>query len=150
VPRGGFLRAPFVCSHLDGSFVLIDNHSSRESTGSTRMGDSGSPPVSVSSLYFPSAAQSFSQTLSLLRRSALSVTNRLKSIEADAIFVESVADHYGLPLVANERCGAWYIQPEKKAGSAYFKSTDGHAGQWDFSFRRLNLQMLSTAREHGG
>lgn len=107
-------------------------------------------PISVSSLHFPSAEQSISQTLSSLRRSALSVTNRLRSIQSDAQFVQEVADHYELPLVANERCGSWYIPPDVKAGSAYFKSTDGHTGQWDFSFRRLNLQILPIAREHGG
>lgn len=108
-------------------------------------------PVSVSSLHFPSAERAtISQTLSSLRRSALSVTNRLHSIESDAQFVQTVAGHYDLPLVANERCGSWYINPDVKAGSAYFKSTDGHTGQWDFSFRRLNLQILSIAREHGG
>ncbi|KAL4800198.1 tRNA A64-2'-O-ribosylphosphate transferase [Aspergillus venezuelensis] len=108
-------------------------------------------PVSVSSLHFPSAEQlSVSQTLASLRRSALSVNNRLRSIEADATFAREVADHYDLPLVANERCGSWYIPPEVKSGSAYFKSTDGHTGQWDFSFRRLNLQILPLARDHGG
>ncbi|KAL4884163.1 tRNA A64-2'-O-ribosylphosphate transferase [Aspergillus karnatakaensis] len=108
-------------------------------------------PVSVSALHFPSTEQlSVSQTLASLRRSALSVNNRLRSIESDATFVQEVADHYGLPLVANERCGSWYIPPEIKTGSAYFKSTDGHTGQWDFSFRRLNLQILPVARKHGG
>jgi tRNA A64-2'-O-ribosylphosphate transferase len=104
----------------------------------------------LEALHFPSAQQSLSQTLSSLRRSALSVSNRLQSIETDAAFVHEVADHYALPLVANERCGSWYIPPAAKSGSAYFKSTDGHAGQWDFSFRRLNLQLLPLAREHGG
>lgn len=107
-------------------------------------------PVSVSSLHFPSAEHSISQTLSSLRRSALSLTNRLRSIQSDAHFVQDVANHYDLPLVANERCGSWYIPPDAKAGSAYFKSTDGHTGQWDFSFRRLNLQVLPIARDHGG
>ncbi|KAL5332243.1 tRNA A64-2'-O-ribosylphosphate transferase [Aspergillus crustosus] len=108
-------------------------------------------PVSVSALHFPSTEQlSVSQTLASLRRSALSLNNRLSSIEADAAFVQEVADHFDLPLVANERCGSWYIPPEIKSGSAYFKSTDGHTGQWDFSFRRLNLQILPVAREHGG
>ncbi|KAG2019011.1 hypothetical protein GB937_005650 [Aspergillus fischeri] len=93
-----------------------------ENTG----GRSDQFPVSVSSLHFPSAAQSISQTLSSLRRSALSISNRLRSIESDAAFVAEVAEHYGLPLVANERCGSWYISPDIKAGSAYFKSTDGH------------------------
>jgi tRNA A64-2'-O-ribosylphosphate transferase len=114
------------------------------------MGSDGAFPVSLSSLHFPSAALSVSQTLSSLRRSALSITNRLRSIEVDAQFVQEVADHYHLPLIANERCGSWYISPERKAGSAYFKSTDGHTGQWDFSFRRLNLQVLPIARDHGG
>lgn len=66
------------------------------------------------------------------------------------MFVQEVAEHYNLPLVANERCGSWYIDPEGKAGSAYFKSTDGHTGQWDFSFRRLNLQLLALANQYGG
>ncbi|RAQ67520.1 tRNA a64-2'-o-ribosylphosphate transferase [Aspergillus flavus] len=113
-------------------------------------GDSDPFPVSVSSLHFPSKEQTISQTLSSLRRSALSITNRLRSIESDANFVREVADYYDLPLVANERCGSWYIPPEAKAGSAYFKSTDGHTGQWDFSFRRLNLQILPISRKHGG
>ncbi|KAJ5463137.1 hypothetical protein N7475_008081 [Penicillium sp. IBT 31633x] len=113
------------------------------------MGSSDTLPT-LESLHFPSAQQSISQTLSSLRRSALSVSNRLQSIETDATFVQEVADHYGLPLVANERCGSWYIPPTAKTGSAYFKSTDGHSGQWDFSFRRLNLQLLPLARDHGG
>ncbi|CAI7572061.1 unnamed protein product [Penicillium manginii] len=110
---------------------------------------SGAFPT-LDSLLFPSAQTSISQTLASLRRSALSVSNRLQSIETDAAFVREVGEHYGLPLVANERCGSWYIDPETKGGSAYFKSTDGHTGQWDFSFRRLNLQLLPLARENGG
>lgn len=113
------------------------------------MGSSGAFPA-LEDLYFPSAQVSISQTLSSLRRSALSVTNRLQSIEADAGFVQEVAEHYNLPLIANERCGSWYISPDAKKGSAYFKSTDGHTGQWDFSFRRLNLQLLPLAKEYGG
>ncbi|KAJ5382439.1 Initiator tRNA phosphoribosyl transferase [Penicillium concentricum] len=82
----------------------------------------------LESLHFPEQL-SISQTLSSLCRSALSVANRLQSIKTDATFAQEVADHYGLPLVANERCGSWYIPPMAKAGSAYFKSTDGHTGQ---------------------
>ncbi|KAJ5353924.1 hypothetical protein N7541_006488 [Penicillium brevicompactum] len=113
------------------------------------MGSSGALPT-LDSLHFPSAQQSISQTLSSLRRSALSVSNRLQSIETDAEFVQEVAENYGLPLVANERCGSWYIPPTTKVGSAYFKSTDGHSGQWDFSCRRLNLQLLPLLKDHGG
>lgn len=109
-------------------------------------------PVSVSEIHFPSGAQNLSQILSDLRRSALTITNRLRSIESDSQFVQSVAEHYGLalPLVANERCGSWYIPLDRKGGSAYFKSTDGHAGQWDFNLRRLNLQILDIASQQGG
>lgn len=114
------------------------------------MGTSDPYPVSLESLHFPSREQTISQTLSSLRRSALSISNRLRSIDTDAAFVRDVAHHYQLPLVANERCGSWYIPPDTKSGSAYFKSTDGHTGQWNFSFRRLNLQILPLAREHGG
>ncbi|KAJ5176718.1 uncharacterized protein N7482_002595 [Penicillium canariense] len=113
------------------------------------MASPGSFPT-LDALYFPSAQTSLSQTLSSLRRSALSVSNRLQSIVTDAVFVQEVAGHYDLPLVANERCGSWYIDPQTKAGSAYFKSTDGHTGQWDFSFRRLNLQLLLLAQKYGG
>ncbi|KAI5285574.1 hypothetical protein KEM54_000461 [Ascosphaera aggregata] len=108
-------------------------------------------PTSVDDLLFPSRELgSIFSVLSSLRKSTLSVLNRLRSIEDDAQFVQHVSDHYGLPLIANERCGSWYIPPDRKAGSAYFKSTDGHTGQWKFSLRRLNLQLLDIiARNHG-
>lgn len=54
------------------------------------------------------------------------------------------------PLIANERCGSWYIPPHLKQGSAYFKSTDGHFGIWSFSTRRLNLQLLGPIGESDG
>ncbi|PYH77036.1 tRNA a64-2'-o-ribosylphosphate transferase [Aspergillus uvarum CBS 121591] len=108
-------------------------------------------PSTLADLHFPSAEQqSISQTLTALRRSALTVTNRLTSIATDAQFVAEVRDHYGLPLIANERCGSWYIAPRDKTGSVYFKSTDGHTGVWDFSSRRLNLQVLGVAGHYGG
>ncbi|KAK7749519.1 tRNA A64-2'-O-ribosylphosphate transferase [Cytospora paraplurivora] len=87
-----------------------------------------------------------------LKRSNLSITNRLRSIREDAAFVEGVAAAFGgrRPLVANERCGSWYIGPGRKGASAYFKSTDGHTGQWKFSTRRLNLHLLPVIEEHDG
>ena len=53
-------------------------------------------------------------------------------------------------MIANERCGSWYVEPRLKKGSAYFKSTDGHWGQWGFSLRRLNLEVLKLAGGGGG
>jgi len=114
------------------------------STGSTPF------PTSTSSLVLPAASQNFSRILSSLKSSTLSITNRLRSIHQDSVFVHNVSSNCGLPLVANERCGSWYIPPERKAGSAYFKSTDGHWGQWSFSTRRLNLQILSMIGRSGG
>ena len=91
--------------------------------------------------------------LTSLKRSSLNLTNRLLSIDADALFISRVARAYGFHdtgVVANERCGSWYVDPARKRGCAYFKSTDGHNGSWAFSSRRLNLQVLSWVGEDGG
>ncbi|KAI1308906.1 initiator tRNA phosphoribosyl transferase [Xylaria venustula] len=107
--------------------------------------------ASQSDLIFSEQANhNFSRILTDLKRANLSISNRLRSIREDADFVKDVADAFGRPLVANERCGSWYIAPENKAGSAYFKSTDGHAGQWNFSSRRLNLHLLAIIGRHDG
>lgn len=106
--------------------------------------------LTQSDLIFPSASHSFSSTLSSLKRSALSIHNRLFSISSDSVFVTAVSEAYSLPLVANERCGSWYIPPEKKTESCYFKSTDGHMNEWSFNLRRLNLQVLRVVGSNGG
>lgn len=103
-----------------------------------------------SDIIFSSASHTLRETLGELKRNNLSIKNRLRSIRQDSDFVCSVSDAYGLPLVANERCGSWYIPPSRKTGSAYFKSTDGHFGQWTLSLRRLNLQVLDCVEQHGG
>ncbi|KAL8826038.1 MAG: hypothetical protein Q9191_004047, partial [Dirinaria sp. TL-2023a] len=107
-------------------------------------------PTFSSELIFPSNSQKLSIALSGLRRSNLSIHNRLRSIIQDSAFAQHVASDIGLPLIANERCGSWYIPPDLKAGSAYFKSTDGHIGQWSFSLRRLNLHLLDIVAQHEG
>ncbi|UKZ72869.1 hypothetical protein TrVFT333_000506 [Trichoderma virens FT-333] len=115
---------------------------------------------------------SISSLLTQLRRSTLTPHNRLKSIHSDAAFVAQVASSFPTyppshsesnsasgpekrkrkkrPLVANERCGSWYIPPDKKDGSAYFKSTDGHERAWKFSTRRLNLHLIDMIEENDG
>lgn len=105
-----------------------------------------------SELIFPTNEQpSISQLLTGLKRSTLSIHNRLTSIRADSAFVSRVALTYqGRPLVANERCGSWYVPPADKAGSAYFKSTDGHERAWKFSTRRLNLQLVELIEKNDG
>ncbi|KAL2266392.1 hypothetical protein VTJ83DRAFT_5744 [Remersonia thermophila] len=115
------------------------------------------PPPTLDQLLFPSQAHdvggpaTLSRLLGDLRRADLSIPNRLRSAAEDAAFVADVADALpALPLVANERCGSWYVDPARKGGSAYFKSTDGHTGQWKFSLRRLNLHLLGLLGEFGG
>lgn len=107
-------------------------------------------PLRESELIFSSASSALKDALGELKRANLSIKNRLRSIKEDSEFVIKVADAYNLPLVANERCGSWYIPPEHKAGSAYFKSTDGHFHQWSFNLRRLNLQVFDILERHGG
>ncbi|KAH8891324.1 initiator tRNA phosphoribosyl transferase [Thozetella sp. PMI_491] len=109
------------------------------------------PPLNLSDIVFSEQANhNFSRILGDLKKANLSINNRLSSILQDAAFVTEVAGILGLPLVANERCGSWYVEPDRKAASAYFKSTDGHAGQWQFSTRRLNLHLLQLIQKHDG
>ncbi|CCE81908.1 Piso0_002587 [Millerozyma farinosa CBS 7064] len=85
-----------------------------------------------------------------LKKESLCVKNRLQSILYDSYYVEKVASSLGLPLVPNERCGLWYVSPKKRCDTAYFKSTDGHHGYWNFSTRRLNLHILKHLKAHDG
>lgn len=41
---------------------------------------------------------------------------------------------------------AWQASPE----AAYFKSTDGHFGNWSFNLRRPNLHLLPLIAAEGG
>lgn len=84
-----------------------------------------------------------------LRREQSSLFNCVQSIYEDSLFVQEIRVLYpGLPLFANLRCGLWYAkQPD---GTCYFKSTDGHFGEWSFSEARLNLNVAEACAEHGG
>ncbi|KAK0099704.1 hypothetical protein ONS95_013400 [Cadophora gregata] len=108
------------------------------------------PTTTFEIIFSEQANHNFSKTLGELKRSTLSIRNRLESILHDAAFARRVAEAYGRPLIANERCGSWYISPESKGGSAYFKSTDGHTGVWKFSSRRLNLHLLEIIGKNDG
>jgi tRNA A64-2'-O-ribosylphosphate transferase len=87
----------------------------------------------------------------LVRRVERDPWNRLNSILEDADWVASFCDTSAanLPVIANLRCGAWYVVPPGN-GSCYFKSTDGHTLQWHFSLKRYNLDLLNTIQEQGG
>jgi len=107
-------------------------------------------PTASELIFSEQANHKFSKTLGEIRRATLSISNRLQSISSDAEFAESVADAYRRPLVTNERCGSWYVRPQNKTESAYFKSTDGHTGVWKFSSRRLNVHLLEIIGKNDG
>lgn len=107
-------------------------------------------PTASDLIFSEQANHSFSKTLGELKKYTLSIRNRLQSILEDALFVRQVSAAYQRPLISNERCGSWYIDPRHKDGSAYFKSTDGHTGVWSFSTRRLNTHLLATVGKHDG
>ncbi|TFK50845.1 initiator tRNA phosphoribosyl transferase [Heliocybe sulcata] len=87
------------------------------------------------------------QALNLLRKESLDMFNRLHSISEDVNFVEEVYQAYpDIPILPNLRCGAWYTDPKIAAKEpGYFKSTDGHYGNWSFNLRRPNLHLLPLA-----
>jgi len=114
------------------------------------MGEEALRTLQESDIIFSSATNDIKKALGELKRSNLSITNRLRSIVKDAAFVKSTSQACGLPLICNERCGSWYIHPDDKENSAYFKSTDGHFGEWSFNLRRLNLHILETIGHHTG
>ena len=76
--------------------------------------------------------------------------SHLRSIDLDAHFVSHTHHRLGSPpTFANLRCGAWYVPPSICDGTCYFKSTDGHTGNWGFSLSRLNLQVALAAAASG-
>jgi hypothetical protein len=88
-----------------------------------------------------------------LHRGKHDLRNRLHSIAYDAAFVRAFAERISpLPCFANLRQGAWYVSPQlaTSAGPCCFKSSDGHAGQWQFVSRRLNLHVALAAASNGG
>lgn len=76
------------------------------------------------------------------------IKHRLMSIREDAEFLESFASAFaGIALFANLRCGLWYAR--SFGATCYFKSTDGHHGNWSFPVSRLNLHLAKAAAERG-
>ncbi len=166
--------------------MASDDPAGLSSASAAATGSGSTRPPRHTDLIFPSAEQhaSMSSLLGSLKRSTLSVHNRLASIHADARFVSRAAaalstttvatttdstamnttkngktkrgkrqrqrQRQRRPLVANERCGSWYVPPGAKAASAYFKSTDGHERAWKFSTRRLNLHLVEMIEKNDG
>lgn len=79
-----------------------------------------------------------------IKRTEQTVYNALRSIYEDSLFVLEIQHLWmDMPLLANLRCGLWYAP--KFDGTCYFKSTDGHNGNWSFSTIRLNLHVANLA-----
>jgi tRNA A64-2'-O-ribosylphosphate transferase len=79
--------------------------------------------------------------------------NRLHSISSDSAFVRATAEAYKhrFEVIPNQRCGTWYCDPSSSSSVyAYFKSTDGHTGNWGFNMRRSNLPFAEMAEKKGG
>ncbi|KAG1854203.1 initiator tRNA phosphoribosyl transferase [Suillus subalutaceus] len=93
-----------------------------------------------------------SLAFSELRKESQDIYNRIHSIAEDAAFVDQVYRSYPrLPLIPNMRCGAWYTDPNTASNEhAYYKSTDGHTGNWSFNLRRPNLHVLPLICAHAG
>lgn len=92
---------------------------------------------------------SVNRLLRQLKRQEVGLYNCINSVIDDVHFVKEIANIYpSLPLVANLRCGLWYT-PDC-AGTCYFKSTDGHYGNWGFSHTRLNLHIARLAAAENG
>lgn len=92
---------------------------------------------------------SMSQVLRSIKRQEQGHFNCVASIIDDSSFVQQMAEHWeGLPLFPNLRCGLWYVR--SPSATCYFKSTDGHSGNWSFSTTRLNLHVAEAAAVYGG
>lgn len=80
-----------------------------------------------------------------VKRRERSLYNALRSIHHDySMFIREIALLWPeLALLANLRCGLWYAP--QFDGVCYFKSTDGHNGNWSFSATRLNLHVAFLA-----
>ncbi|CAO1629569.1 unnamed protein product [Sympodiomycopsis kandeliae] len=92
----------------------------------------------------------------IVRKIERDAYHRLRSIVEDAEWVTQVSQaltDQDVPVIPNLRCGAWYVPSalSSRQGKTfcYFKSTDGHAGQWSFSLKRPNLDVARLIMERG-
>lgn len=118
---------------------------------SSAMGEEGNfiDGEDVEPILVPSSAKYFHHVSRELAKESHHLYNRMCSILHDVQFVECVVRHYeSYPVLANLRCGRWYVSSPQDC--CYFKSTDGHHGNWSFSLVRLNLNVLRWIAESRG
>lgn len=102
----------------------------------------------VEDFTFPTLV-SVNRVLRQLKKEESSLFNCVCSVFSDATFIDEVSSlHSDLPTVANLRCGLWYVRDPQ--ATCYFKSTDGHNGNWSFSTTRLNIHLAESAANHSG
>lgn len=95
------------------------------------------------------AQQSIYQVARELKKEQHTLYNCLASILSDAAFIQEIRLLYpDLPLLANLRAGGWYAPSPD--GTCYFKSTDGHQNNCNFSVTRLNWHVAELAAQKGG
>jgi tRNA A64-2'-O-ribosylphosphate transferase len=93
--------------------------------------------------------QSIYQVARELKKEQHTLYNCLASILSDAAFIQEIKLLYpDLPLLANLRAGGWYTPSPQ--GTCYFKSTDGHQNNCNFSTTRLNWHVAELAAQKGG
>lgn len=93
--------------------------------------------------------QSIYQVARELKKEQHTLYNCLASILSDAAFIQEIKLLYpDLPLLANLRAGGWYAPSPD--GTCYFKSTDGHQNNCNFSVTRLNWHVAELAAQKGG
>ena len=84
-----------------------------------------------------------------LKRASLGVFHCVHSVAMDTTFVAEQRRRFSsVPMFANLRAGAWYVDEDVR--ECYFKSTDGHFGNWQFSATRLNAHVAREAARAGG
>ena len=92
---------------------------------------------------------SVNRVLRQLKKEECSLFNCACSVSSDAVFIDEVSQlHPALPVIANLRCGLWYTRDPQQ--TCYFKSTDGHNGNWSFSTTRLNMHVAEAAASKNG
>ncbi|KAG7669233.1 hypothetical protein KSW81_007392 [Nannochloris sp. 'desiccata'] len=100
-------------------------------------------------LFLGNHQPSITSVLRAVKRAEHGILNCIASIVHDYEFVNEVATAFTpFPLLPNLRCGLWYSPVT--TDSCYFKSTDGHSGEWSFSTARLNLHVAQLAALQGG
>lgn len=104
-----------------------------------------SPPVTKGAF----GPQSIYQVARELKKEQHTLFNCLASILSDAAFIQEIRLLYpDQPLLANLRAGGWYAPSPD--GTCYFKSTDGHQNNCNFSVTRLNWHVAELAAQKGG